>query len=295
MSAVATLAAPADAPRKRDAWWQKILKDRVAVFALIVLGAIVLAALLAPWIAPYDPRASTRNMMQPPFWAERGSMKFILGTDEQGRDILSRLLYGARLSLLIGIFCATVGSVVGSLFGLLAAYSPRLDGPIMRVVDAGLAIPGILIALGIVSVLGQGLVAVMVGMAVSSLPDCARVARSVGVGVMRQDYVEASRALGISSAGIFLRCLVRNSAASLLVFFSMRFGQFILGAAALSFLGLGVQPPTAELGVMAAQGRGYLMYAPHIATIPAALIFIMVLATNVIGDAVRDALDPRMQ
>lgn len=288
-------ATPATSTADKRPWWLRLLRDKMAAIALFILLSIVLLSILAPWIAPYDPYANSRAVMRPPVWAARGSWDYLLGTDGQGRDILSRLLYGTQLTLLIGLAGAGIGGVIGAALGLLAAFNRRLDPVIMRLVDVMLSLPAILLALAIVAAVGQSLGAVILALTIASAPDTARIARGVGGSVMRQDYIDAGRALGLSDRRIFMRYLTRNALASLLVYVSMRFGQVILIGSTLSFLGLGVRPPISELGMMAAQGRDFFLFAPHIAVIPSALIFIIVLAANVVGDALRDVLDPRMK
>jgi len=279
----------------RKSWWRQLLRDKLALGAMIILFLVTVLSLLAPWIAPHDPYANSRAVMQPPAWAARGNLDHILGADGQGRDILSRLLYGTRLTLLIGLAGAGLGGLVGAFLGLLAAFNRTLDPLIMRLMDVMLSLPAILLALAIVAAMGQSLQAIILALAIASIPDTARIARGIGSGIMRQDYIEAGAALGLSDRRIFLRYLVRNALASLLVYISMRFGQVILIGSALSFLGLGVRPPISELGMMAAQGRDFFLFAPHIAVIPSIVIFIIVLAANVVGDALRDVLDPRMK
>ena len=284
-----------DAPPRRRAWWRRLLADRAAALALATLALIALGAIFAPWLAPHDPYVNSRSVMTPPAWAERGDWAHPLGTDGQGRDILSRALYGTRLTLLIGLVSVGVGGVVGSLFGLISAFYRRIDPLMMRLVDMMLSFPAILLGLALVAVFGPGALPVIVALAIATVPDCARIARSIGVGVMGQEYIEAGRAVGLSDAALFSRYLLRNAISSIMIFISLRFGQVILLGAALSFLGLGARPPVAELGLMAAQGRDFLLFAPHIAVIPSALIFVIVLAANVAGDALRDVLDPRLR
>ncbi len=291
-----TTATPEDAaPPRRAPWWLRLLRDRAAAAALILLGLIVLAAILAPLISPADPFANSRNVMIPPIWSERGMAEHLLGTDGQGRDILSRLLYGTRVTLLIGLIGMGLGGVIGSLMGLVSAFYPRLDPWIMRLVDMMLSFPAILLGLALVAVMGQGVVPVTIALGVASIPDCARIARGIAVGIMKQEFIEAGRAVGLSDLTLFVRYLLRNAISSIMIFMSLRFGQLILLGAALSFLGLGARPPQAELGMMAAQGRDFLLFAPHIAVIPSVLIFLIVLCANVAGDALRDVLDPRLR
>ncbi len=284
-----------DAPPRRRAWWRRLLADRAAALALATLALIALGAIFAPWLAPHDPYVNSRSVMTPPAWAARGDWAHPLGTDGQGRDILSRALYGTRLTLLIGLVSVGVGGVAGSLLGLISAFHRRIDPVMMRLVDMMLSFPAILLGLALVAVFGPGALPVIVALSIATVPDCARIARSIGVGVMGQEYIEAGRAVGLSDAALFSRYLLRNSISSIMIFISLRFGQVILLGAALSFLGLGARPPVAELGLMAAQGRDFLLFAPHIAVIPSVLIFVIVLAANVAGDALRDVLDPRLR
>lgn len=284
-----------DAPSPTRPWWQRLLRDPGALVAAGGLALVVLAAIAAPLLAPHDPFASSRAVMQPPVWAERGTWTHPLGTDGQGRDMLSRLLYGTRLTLLIGVVSVGLGGIFGSLMGLIAAFRPALDPWIMRLVDVMLSFPAILLGLALVAIFGAGTVPVIIALAIATVPDCARIGRSIAVTVMGQEYMEAGRALGLSNTALFTRYLLRNSISSLMIFLSLRFGQIILIGAALSFLGLGAKPPTAELGMMAAQGRDFLLFAPHIAVIPSVAIFAIVLMANILGDALRDVLDPRLR
>lgn len=282
-------------PPARLPWWRRLLRDRAALLAIILLGAICLAALMAPLIAPYDPYVSSRKVMLPPSWMARGSADHLLGTDPQGRDILSRLLYGTRLTLWIGLVSIAIGGLIGSFLGLLAAFYSKLDPWIMRLSDIVLSLPAILLGLALVAAMGQGITPIVLALVISSIPDCARIARGIAIGIMKQEFIEAGRALGLPDSQLFMRYLLRNAVSSIMIFLSLRFGQLILIAASLSFLGLGARPPSAELGTMAAQGRDFFLFAPHIAVIPSILILVIVLAANVAGDALRDVLDPRLQ
>ena len=271
------------------------MRDPSAAVSMIVLALFVLGAVLAPLIAPHDPFEGTRSVMQPPVWAERGDWTYILGTDGQGRDILSRLLYGTRLTLLIGLLSVGIGGFIGSFLGLLSAFYPRLSPFVMRFADVMLSFPAILLGLALVAIFGPGALPVIIALSIATVPDSARIARSIALSVMQQEYIEAGRAIGLSDTAVFTRYLVRNSISAIMIFMSLRFGQIILIGAALSFLGLGARPPAAELGMMASQGRDFILFAPHIAFIPSLTIFIIVLAANITGDALRDVLDPRMR
>jgi ABC-type dipeptide/oligopeptide/nickel transport system permease subunit len=269
---------------------RRLARDRVAALAGLVLTVVVLAALLAPWIAPYDPYfTDLTKVMRPP------DAEHWFGTDNTGRDIFSRVIYGTRNTLMLGLVGVIVGGFIGGVLGILAAYYRRLDGWIMRLVDVMLAFPAILIGLAVAAIFGAGLTAVVIALVVATVPDVARVARGAAIGVMGQEFMEAARAVGVCDRELIWRYLTLNCISTIFVFLTLRFGQIILIGAALGFLGMGAQPPTAELGMMAAQGRDFLFMAPHIATIPSCAIFVIVLAANLLGDAFRDVLDPRLQ
>jgi ABC-type dipeptide/oligopeptide/nickel transport system permease subunit len=205
------------------------------------------------------------------------------------------VIYGARNTLAIGLIGAVVGGFFGGFLGILAAYFRKLDGWIMRIVDIMLAFPAILLGLAVAAIAGAGLTAVIIAVVVATIPDVARVARGAAIGVMGQEFMEAGRAVGVSDTVLIWRYLTLNCISTIFVFLTLRFGQIILIGSALSFLGLGAQPPTAELGMMASQGRDFLFISEHIAIIPSLVIFLIVLAANILGDAVRDVLDPRLQ
>jgi ABC-type dipeptide/oligopeptide/nickel transport system permease subunit len=268
----------------------RLARDRVALVSAVLLGLIVLSAMCAPWVAPYDPYYTDLNKtMQPP------SAEHWFGTDNTGRDMLSRVLYGARNTLMMGLAGVLLGGGLGAVLGILAAFYKRIDPWIMRLVDILLAFPAIMIGLAVAAILGSGLSAVIFALVVSTVPDVARVARGAAVGVMGQEFMEAGRAVGLRNGTLIWRYLTLNCISTIAVFLTLRFGQVILVGSALGFLGMGAQPPVAELGMMAAQGRDFLFMAPHIATIPSLAIFVIVLTANLLGDAVRDVLDPRLQ
>ncbi|MBK1660281.1 ABC transporter permease [Paracraurococcus ruber] len=292
MSATA-LETPAARPaRRRDGVWPRLLRDPVAAVALGFVVLAVLAALLAPWLAPSDPYDNNLlAAMKPP-----GTEGLPLGADGQGRDLVTRLLFGLRVTLLMGLVATLAGGLLGMLLGFLAAFYRRwLDMPIMRVMDVMLSFPAILVGLAIAAIAGPGIPAVVVAMSIATVPLMARITRGSALVVMQLDYVVAARAVGCTDAQVILRHLAPNCLSPIFVFATLRFGQVILLGSALSFLGLGAQPPTAELGAMASEGRNFLFFAPHIAVLPCLLIFLLVLAFNLLGDALRDALDPRMR
>lgn len=291
MSLTATnLAESARPAPARAGVMRRLGRDPAAAAALTVLAIMVLGALFAPWLAPYDPYfTDLRNVMKTP------SASHWLGTDATGRDILSRVLYGTRNTLMMGLLGVVVGGWFGGVMGLLAAFYKQLDGPIMRLVDVMLAFPAILIGLAIAAIFGAGIEAVIMALIVATVPDVARVARGAAVSVMAQEFMEAGRAIGVGDGVLIWRYLTLNCISTIFVFLTLRFGQIILIGSSLSFLGMGAQPPTAELGMMAAQGRDFLFLAPHIAVVPSVAIFAIVLAANLVGDAVRDVLDPRLR
>ena len=269
--------------------WGRFLKHRLAVAGLGLILALILLALAARQVAPHDPlRQDLPHALAGP------SIEFPLGTDEFGRCILSRILFGARLSLLVGVIATAIGAGAGILSGLAAGYFPRLDAPVMRTMDVLLAFPSILLAIAIVAALGPSLGNVMIAVGVRSIPSFARLARSMVLSLKELDFVQGAAALGASHVRVLFRHILPNSVSPLLVFSSMQVATAILLAAILSFLGLGVQPPTPEWGKMVSDGRAYLLEAPHVSLFPGLAIFIAVMGFNCLGDGLRDALDPRV-
>jgi peptide/nickel transport system permease protein len=270
---------------------QRPLRRNLAIYlGLALLTVIALAGLGADFLAPYDPLdVAPAVQLQPPDW------QHLVGTDLFGRDIFSRLLYGARHSLAIGLVAVFISSFIGSSLGLLAGYYGRFpDAAIMRCMDVLLAFPGILLALTLVAALGSGELSVMVAVGLSGVPAYTRLVRGNTLGVRREPYVRAARAVGCDNLRILLRHILPNVAGPILVMASLQMGWAILNAAALSFLGLGAQPPSPEWGAMLSEGRGYLRQAPWITAAPGLAIMITVLAVNLVGDGLRDALDPRL-
>ena len=279
------------APPKRPGTLARLLREPAAAFALVLVALVIGAALLAPVLAPTDPFDNDLSLaMQPP-----GSPGLILGADSQGRNMVTRVLYGLRITLLMGLASVAIGGGVGALIGFAAAFYRRIDGLLMRLMDIMLSFPAILFGLALAAIFGPGIQAVVLALSVATIPLMARIVRGSALAVMSLDYIEAARATGMSDARIILRHVAPNCLSSIFVFATLRFGQVILLGSALSFLGLGAQPPIAELGAMASDGRNFLFFAPHIAVIPCIAIFAVVLAFNVLGDALRDALDPRLR
>ena len=253
-----------------------------------------MAAIFAPLIAPFDPYTNNMRLRFCPPLGER-CPGYLLGADNQGRDMLSRILFGLRATLGMGVIAVAVGGGLGALIGLSAAYFKRLDTPLMRLVDVLLSFPSILFGLAIAAVLGTGLFSLVIALSVAAVPSIARIARGAAQSIMQQEYMEAGRAVGLGDAALIWRYLARNCWPTILIYMTLQLGQAILLGAALSFLGLGAQPPTAELGSMAADGRKFLQIAPNVSSLPCAAIFLVVLAFNVLGDALRDALDPKLR
>jgi peptide/nickel transport system permease protein len=271
--------------------WRRFRKSRTATIGFAILLVLLFLAIAAPWIAPNDPfHQDSAERLSPP------RAKHLLGTDHLGRDILSRLIYGTRYSFVVGIVSVAIGLCVGSLMGFVAGFYGRwLDGVLTRCMDVLLAFPGILLALAVVAALGPGLVNVMIAVGVWSVPIYGRIARGAALALKHQEFVQAVRALGANNLRVLAQHILPNSVPPLLVLSSLHVASAILWAAALSFLGLGAQPPTPEWGAMLNDGRQYIQVAPHVATFPGLAIMITVLSFNFLGDGLRDALDPRLR
>lgn len=274
----------------RDAT-RRLLRRRIALVGLVIVGAFFVMGLLAPVLAPYDPLAVNPALrLAPP------SRENPFGRDELGRDILSRILYGARLSLLIGFVSVGVGFFIGVPWGIVSGYRGGiLDLITQRAIDVLLAFPTILLAILVVTVIGPGLWNAMIAVGVASVPVYTRVVRSLVLSVREEDYVHAARAVGASDSRILLRHIMPNALPPVVVLSTLYIGSAILSAAGLGFLGLGAQPPAAEWGAMLSRGRLYLRVAPHVALFPGLAIFFSVLGYNLLGDGLRDALDPRLR
>ena len=266
-----------------------LVSDWGGCISLILVCAIILAGVFAPWLAQSDPYGSDLiNTLKAP--GEYG----LLGTDGQGRDMITRLLYGLRTTLYMSTVSVIIGCVLGGIVGFVAAYYTRVSGILMRLIDVLLSFPAILFGLAIAAIFGPGLTSVIIALSVATVPLMARVVRGAAIVVLQQDYIESARSLGMSDFRLIRKYLLPNCLSPIFVFVTLRFGQVILLGAALSFIGLGAQAPTAELGAMASDGRVFLFFAPHVSALPCVVIFVIVLAFNVLGDALRDALDPRL-
>ncbi|WP_199055264.1 ABC transporter permease subunit, partial [Aquitalea sp. ASV15] len=267
-------------------FWQGFSYNKGAVAGLIFMSIVLLCAILAPVVAPYSPIEQYRDhLLTPPAWLDGGSTAFLLGTDELGRDILSRLIYGARLSLFIGLCSVLLALIPGVVLGLLAAFFPKvLGGVIMRVMDIMMALPSLLLAVAIMAILGPGLMNAMIAIATVSLPAYVRLTRASAMTELNRDYVTASRVSGAGLFRLMFNTVLPNCMAPLIVHATMSFSSAILEIAALGFLGLGVQPPTPEWGTMLASARDYIERAWWVVSLPGLTILLSVLAINLMGD-----------
>jgi glutathione transport system permease protein len=295
-------AAPIDAAapattgeRVRTPWsefWRKFRKQHVALAAGAFVLVLVVLAILAPLIVPFD----AENFFDYDTLNSPPTLKHWFGVDPLGRDIFSRILMGARISLTAGFVSVAVGAVIGTLLGLVAGYYEGWwDRAIMRLCDVLFAFPGILLAIAIVAILGGGMSNVIIAVSIFSIPTFARLVRGNTLSLKHMTYVESARSIGASDATIVLRHIFPGTISAVVVYFSMRIGTSIITAASLSFLGMGAQPPTPEWGAMLNEARSVMMTAPHVALFPAIAIFLTVLAFNLLGDGLRDALDPKIE
>ncbi|MCS7261542.1 MAG: ABC transporter permease [Anaerolineae bacterium] len=271
---------------------RRLWRDRAAVVSAAFLLFMIIVSLAAPFIAPMDPNATNLpKRLLPP-----GSPGHLLGTDELGRDMLSRLIWGGRVSLLVGFIAVLVAMSAGVVVGLLAGYfGGWVDSVIMRLIDILMAFPSLLLAIAVVASLGPGLTNAMLAVSIVGIPYYARIVRGSVLSLRNQEFVQAARVIGASDLRIIVYHILANSLAPLIVAATLDVGWMIMAAAGLSFLGLGAQPPTAEWGVMLSAGRQQIRNAPHISILPGLMIFLVVLALNFLGDGVRDAMDPRLR
>lgn len=282
--------------KKRSQWaevWRRLKKNKMAMLGLAILTILILGAVFAPWIADYDEvviKQDLVNKLQGP------SAEHLFGTDEFGRDIFARMIWGARVSLRVGILAVGISIIVGGTLGAVAGYyGGKLDSVIMRIMDIFLAIPGILLAIAIVSALGPSIVNLMIAIGISSVPKYARIVRASVLSIRDQEFIEAARAIGANDFRIVLKHIIPNALAPVIVQGTLGVAGAILSTAGLSFIGLGIQPPAPEWGAMLSTGRAYLRYAWHVTTFPGLAIMITILALNLVGDGLRDALDPRLK
>ncbi len=278
-------------------FWHYFSRNTGALVGLAYIALVLVLALFAHWLAPYNPAEQFRDaLLVPPAWIEGGSMAHILGTDDVGRDILSRLIYGAQLSLLIGCMVVSVSLVLGISLGLLAGYyGGWVDSLMMRLVDIMLALPSLLLAIAIVAILGPSIVNASLAISFVALPHYIRLTRASVLSEVNRDYVTASRVAGASNFRLMFSCILPNCLAPLIVQATLGFSNAILDMAALGFLGLGAQPPTPEWGSMLADALQFVQRAWWVVTLPGLAILLTVLAFNLMGDGLRDALDPKLK
>jgi dipeptide transport system permease protein len=278
-------------------FWSYFRENRGAVAGLAFFVAICLVAIFADLVAPHGPAAQFRNaLLQPPVWEVGGDWRFILGTDAVGRDMLSRLIHGSRYSLFIGIVVVSLSLVVGIMIGLVAGFfGGPLDTFIMRIMDVILAFPALLLALATVAILGPSLTNVMIAIAIVEQPSFVRLTRASVMNEKSREYVTAARVAGVGRLRLMFSTILPNCMAPLIVQAALSFSNAILSAAALGFLGMGAQPPTPEWGTMLAEAREFILRAWWVVTFPGVAILLTVLAINLMGDGLRDALDPRLK
>lgn len=269
---------------------RRLLHHRSAVIGFVIIAGLIVTALAAPLLAPDDPIALSRTVLKPP------SRHHLLGTDNLGRDILSRVVYGTRISLQMGFIAVAIAAAIGTAIGVVAgSYGGWTDSVLMRLVDALMAVPGILLALTVAAMLGSGLHNAMIAVGVAWIPSFARIVRASVLQVKAMPYVDAARSLGCGDFRLIWRHILPNALTPVIVLTSLGVGTAILIGAALSFLGVGARPPTAEWGIMLADGRRFMRQAWWIMTFPGVAISVSVLAANLLGDGLRDVLDPRMK
>lgn len=281
--------------RVRTPWHEflrRLRRQPVAVTAGIFVLLLIAVALIAPWVAPFD----AENYFDYDRLNDGPSMLHWFGVDSLGRDIFSRVLVGAQISLAAGVFSVLIGAVIGTFFGLLAGYYEGWwDRVIMRICDVLFAFPGILLAIAVVAIMGSGMVNVIIAVAIFSIPAFARLVRGNTLVLKHQTFIESARSIGASDWTNIFRHILPGTVSSIVVYFTMRIGTSIISAASLSFLGLGAQPPTPEWGAMLNEARADMVMSPHVAIFPSLAIFLTVLAFNLLGDGLRDALDPKIK
>ncbi|SHJ61270.1 ABC transporter permease subunit [Paramaledivibacter caminithermalis] len=271
-------------------FWRKFKKQKTAIVAALFICLFFITAIIGPYIVPYDVAEPDYDHI-----LEGPSSKHWFGTDAYGRDIFSRVIVGARISLAVGLSSVLVGAILGSILGLISGYyGGWIDNVIMRIADVLFAFPGIILAIGIIAILGPGLYNVVFAVAIFSTPMFARIVRGSTLAIKETVYVEAAKSIGTKDKRIMFKHILPGTFSGIIVYFTMRIGTSILTASSLSFLGMGAQPPTPEWGAMLSSGRDYLGVASHITFFPGMAIFVTVLAFNLLGDGLRDALDPKI-
>ena len=295
--AVAALAREDAAPSARRVALRRLLRLRWGLAAAVVMLFIVATAIFAPWISPHDPlQVNIRHRLAQPAWMTAGSMQHPLGTDQVGRDLLSRMIYGGRVSLVVGVASVLLASTIGVLLGLGAGYfGGRIDWAIMTIVNIVLTFPFVLLALAVIAVLGPSLTNMIIVLGVAGWPIYARVIRAETLAIRERDFVVAGRALGMGHLRLIFRQIAPNLVSTIVVIATLQVAQVIILESFLSFLGLGVQPPTPAWGNMLGEGRLYMLNSWWIATFPGLAIFVTTLVINLMGNALRDWLDPHLK
>lgn len=273
--------------------WFRYKKNKLAMFGLILFTAMVLVSVFADFIVDYDAGALTQNiknkLMSP-------CAEHIFGTDQYGRDLFARIIFAARISLFVGLFTVGISLTAGSIIGAVAGYyGGKVDNILMRIMDVFLSIPSIIMAIVIVAALGQGITNLLIALSISKTPQFARIVRSSILPIKGQEFIEAAKACGTKDTRIIVRHIIPNVIGPIIVHATLNMATTILGIAGLSFLGLGIQPPTPEWGSMLADARSQMRYYPYLVIIPGIAIVMSVLSLNLIGDGLRDALDPRLK
>lgn len=276
---------------------KELIRCRTAFLGAIIVLSFILIAIFAPFIAPNDPlKANIINRLRPPFWMDGGNITFLLGADEIGRDILSRIIYGARVSILVGLVTVAISGFLGTLLGSFAGYfRGRFDAILSRFADLLLSFPYLIFAIFLMSIVGPGFFNLIVILCFKSWVNFFRLSRGEMISEKTKEYVEAAQALGESDIKIIFKEILPNIIHSLLVLATLRVGFFIILEASLSFLGLGIQPPTPAWGSMINSGRAYMLSAWWVSTIPGIALLILVLSINLLGEGLRDILDPRLK
>ncbi len=292
---VAQLASAPPSPARE--LWHALSANTGAMIGLVIIGIVVIFAIFADLIAPYDPNLQDRAaFLKPPFWQEGGSFAYLLGTDAVGRDMLSRLIHGARLSLLTGLVVVTLAVVIGTVLGLAAGFFRGMfETLVLRVMDILLTLPSLLLAVVVVAILGPGLMNAMLAVTVVVLPHYVRIARAAVVAERSKDYVTAAAVSGAGTLRLMFSEVLPKCMPPLIVQATLGISTAIIDAAALGFLGLGAQPPAAEWGTMLADAREFVLRAWWVVTFPGLMILMTVLAFNLLGDGLRDALDPKLK
>ncbi len=278
--------------RRANNAWHKLARNKMAVVGLVIVVVMVLMAIFAQQLAPYDPnQIDMANAYLPP-----ASPGHIFGTDNYGRDMLSRIIFGARTSIFVAVFGALMGAVIGVLLGLVAGFFGGLfDSIVMRIMDGMMSFPFVLLALILMTILGQGAINVVIALGIGNIPYFARVVRGQVHIVKNEEYCNAERVLGASPARILFMHILPNAISPIIVYFTLNVASAIISEAALSFLGMGITPPTASWGNILSGGRACLRTSPHIATISGCFILLTVLGFNLLGDGIRDVFDPKQK